>query len=88
VGNDARWNAEHQLQIQQYGPDRAVACELSPTRYDRLAESLGAAGEHVEHGRDLGPALDRALASGRPACVNVMIDGVAAPTFRPTSSHA
>jgi acetolactate synthase-1/2/3 large subunit len=81
VGNDARWNAEHQLQLQHYGQDRAIACELLPTRYDRLVESLGGHGEHVERPEDLGPALARALASGKPACVNVMIDGVAAPTY-------
>lgn len=87
VGNDARWNAEHQLQLQQYGRERAVACELAPTRYDRVAEALGAHGEHVERAGDLAAALDRALRSGRPACVDVVIDGVAAPTFRPGAAH-
>jgi acetolactate synthase-1/2/3 large subunit len=81
VGNDARWNAEHQLQIQHYGRERTVACELLPTRYDRVVEALGGHGELVERPEDLGPALTRAVASGKPACVNVMIDGVAAPTY-------
>jgi acetolactate synthase-1/2/3 large subunit len=88
VGNDARWNAEHQLQLQHYGNDRAVGCELLPTRYDRLVEALGGHGEHVERPEDLAPALGRAVASGKPACVNVMIDGVPAPTYRVTpGSH-
>jgi hypothetical protein len=26
--------------------------------------------------------VERAIASGRPACVNVAIDGTAAPTFK------
>ena len=82
VGNDARWNAEHQLQVQHYGAARAVACELLPTRYDRIAEALGGHGEHVERAADLEPALARAFASRKPACVNVMIDGVPAPTYR------
>jgi acetolactate synthase-1/2/3 large subunit len=81
VGNDARWNAEHQLQLAHYGADRAVACALLPTRYDRVAEALGGHGEHVERPEHLGPALDRAIGSGKPAVVNVLIDGVAAPTF-------
>jgi acetolactate synthase-1/2/3 large subunit len=81
VGNDARWNAEHQLQIQQYGADRAMGCALAPTRYDRVAEALGGHGEHVERAEDLDAALDRAMRSGRPACVNVLIEGAAAPTF-------
>jgi len=81
VGNDARWNAEHQLQLKHYGAERAVACSLLPTRYDRVAEALGGHGEHVERASDLPAALERAVASGKPAVVNVVIDGVPAPTF-------
>jgi acetolactate synthase-1/2/3 large subunit len=81
VGNDARWNAEHQLQLQQYGVARAVGCELRTSRYERVAEGLGAHGEFVDRPDDLSAALARAVAAGRPACVNVVIDGVAAPTF-------
>jgi acetolactate synthase-1/2/3 large subunit len=82
VGNDARWNAEHQIQRERYGVDRTVGCELRPTRYDRVAQALGGHGEHVERAEELGPALARAIASGLPACVNVVIDGVPAPTYR------
>ena len=81
VGNDARWNAEHQLQLQHYGAERAVACTLLPTRYDRVAVALGGHGEHVESAEQLPSALARAIGSGKPAVVNVVIDGVAAPTF-------
>ncbi len=35
---------------------------------------MGGYGEHVKHPDELGPALARAAASGRPACVNVSID--------------
>jgi len=88
VGNDARWNAEHQLQLKHYGAERTIACELLPTRYDRVAAALGGHGEHVEHARDLAAALERAVASGKPAVVNVVIDGVAAPTFgRAAGAH-
>jgi acetolactate synthase-1/2/3 large subunit len=81
VGNDARWNAEHQLQQRRYGPDRLVGCELLPSRYDLIATALGGHGELVEDAADLAPALERAVRSGRPACVNVRIDGAPAPTF-------
>jgi acetolactate synthase-1/2/3 large subunit len=84
VGNDARWNAEHQLQLKHYGAERAVACSLLPTRYDRVAEALGGHGEHVERAADLPVALERAVASGKPAVVNVMIEGWGAPTWPPT----
>ena len=79
VGNDAAWNAEYQIQLREYGEDRLYGCELLPTRYDLLAEALGAHGEHVTQEAQLRPALERAAASGRPACVNVEIQRVAAP---------
>jgi acetolactate synthase-1/2/3 large subunit len=82
VGNDARWNAEYQLQIQHYGAGRAVGCELLPSRYERIVEALGGHGEYVEQASELGPAVARAVAAGRPACVNVAIEGVAAPAFK------
>ena len=41
VGNDARWNAEHQIQLRDYGPSRTHACELLPARYDQVAIGLG-----------------------------------------------
>ena len=84
VGNDSRWNAEHQIQIRAYGAERAVGCELLPTRYDRVAAALGGHGEHVARAGELPAALDRALASGLPACVNVAIEGLAAPDLSRT----
>jgi acetolactate synthase-1/2/3 large subunit len=87
VGNDARWNAEHTLQLRHYGAARAVGCELLPSRYDQVAVALGGHGEFVRRAADLEPALARALASGKPACVNVLIDGQPAPTFG-TGGHA
>ncbi|HEX6212729.1 MAG TPA: thiamine pyrophosphate-dependent enzyme, partial [Methylomirabilota bacterium] len=87
VGNDARWNAEHTLQLRHYGAERAVGCTLLPTRYDRVAEALGGHGELVERAADLEPALVRALGAGRPALVNVMIEGLPAPTFGGGAGH-
>ena len=79
VGNDARWNAEHQIQLRDYGPERTIGCDLLPARYDEVVRSLGGHGEFVTQRAELEPALRRAFDSGKPACVNVMIDGVAAP---------
>ena len=50
---------------------RLVATELNYTRYDKVVEALGGHGEHVTQPGDIRAALDRALASGKPACVNV-----------------
>jgi len=46
-------------------------------RLDKVAEGFGAHGEYVERAEDIGPAIARALASGKPAVVQVVIDGVA-----------
>ena len=87
VGNDARWNAEHTLQLRHYGAARAVGCELRPSRYDQVATALGGHGELVERAEDLEPALARALAAGRPACLNVLIEGLPAPAFGGGAVH-
>lgn len=89
IGNDFRWNAEYQIQLRDYGPDRLIGCDLAPSaRYDLAAAGFGCHGEHVTEATGLDAALGRALASGRPACVNVEIDGVAAPTFAPRAAFA
>lgn len=87
VGNDSRWNAEHQIQIRDYGANRAHGCELAPgTRYDLVATALGGHGEFVERAADLAPALARAFASGKPAVVNVIIEGQPAPAIKVAGS--
>jgi len=82
LGNDARWNAESQIQLRDYGENRMHDCELLPARYDRMVAALGGHGELVERTADLPVAIERALASGKPACINVMIESTAAPTIR------
>jgi acetolactate synthase-1/2/3 large subunit len=79
VGNDAGWNAEKQIQIRRYGADRLIGCDLLPTRYDELVKALGGYGEYVDRPDEIGPSVDRAIRSGRPACVNVNIQAVPAP---------
>ena len=81
VGNDATWNAEYQIQLRAYGKERAKGCELLPTRYGAAAQALGAHGEDVARPDELRGALQRAAASGKPACVNVMIERLAAPKY-------
>ncbi len=82
VGNDAAWNAEYQIQLRSYGEDRLIGCELLPTRYDEVAKAFGAHGENVTRPSELRPALERAMASGLPACVNVAIQRNPAPVVR------
>ena len=80
IGNDSCWNAEHQIQLREYGKDRPIGCQLSDARYDKAVEALGGHGEYVTDLADLDAALARAVASGKVACVNVVIDGQPAPS--------
>ena len=75
IGNDAAWTQIRRGQVDIYGAERAVATGLEYTRYDKVVEAVGGFGAWVERAEDIGPALDAAFASGKPACVNVKIAG-------------
>lgn len=72
VGNDAGWGQIRNPLEQMAG--RAPATGLAPTRYDKIVEAMGGYGEHVTTPDGIRPALERAFASGKPACVNVDLD--------------
>jgi acetolactate synthase-1/2/3 large subunit len=73
VGNNGMWGLEKHPMQAIYGWD--MACDLQPEcRYDEVVAALGGAGELVRDPDELGPALDRAFASGVPYLVNVMTD--------------
>lgn len=73
VGNNGMWGLEKHPMQAIYGWD--VACDLQPgCRYDEVVRALGGAGELVTDAGEIGPALDRAFASGVPYLVNVVTD--------------
>jgi acetolactate synthase-1/2/3 large subunit len=73
VGNNSAWGLEKGPMQFLYGYD--VAADLAPnTRYDQVVTALGGGGEMVTDPREIGPALDRAFASGVPYLVNVITD--------------
>jgi len=74
VGNDAGWGNIRVIQQQMLGEERAIATSLAPTRYDKIVEAIGGYGEFVENPTDIRPALERAFASSKPACINVALD--------------
>ncbi|MSQ25823.1 MAG: thiamine pyrophosphate-binding protein, partial [Dehalococcoidia bacterium] len=75
VANDSAWGSEKYMIEDTFG--RTIGCELRPeTRYDRIAQAMGAHGEFVEHLEDVRPAVERALASGLPALVNIAVSTV------------
>jgi acetolactate synthase-1/2/3 large subunit len=81
VGNDSCWNAEYQIQLRTYGKARAVGCELLPgVAYEKAVIALGGHGERVSSAADLQWALARAVKAKIPACVNVTIERMPAPT--------
>jgi len=82
VGNDARWNAEYQIQLREYGASRTIGTELLPARYDEVARAFGGYGELVTDPLELLPAARRAIESRLPAVLNVMIEGAPAPVIR------
>jgi len=73
MGNNGIWALEKHPMEFLYG--YSVAADLRPeTRYDQVVEALGGHGELVREPAQLRPALERALAAGRPALVNVLTD--------------
>jgi acetolactate synthase I/II/III large subunit len=73
VGNNGMWGLEKHPMQAIYGWD--LACDLQPgCRYDEVVRALGGAGETVTTAAGIGPALDRAFASGVPYLVNVVTD--------------
>jgi len=75
VGNNAGWNQIRFGQLSKYGEKRGdVANKLSATRYDVIVEAMGGYGELVTQPQDIRPAMERARASGKPSCVNVILD--------------
>jgi len=73
VGVDGAWGQMVRPQAQFYGADRIVATKLNYTRYDKIVEAMGGHGEYCERPEEIGPALARAFASGKPALVNVVM---------------
>jgi acetolactate synthase-1/2/3 large subunit len=69
VGNDAGWGVERELQSAIQGT--TVACELRRTRYDLVMKGFGGKAENITRLDQVGPAIQRAFASGRPYLLNV-----------------
>ena len=64
------------LVMKSLGPDETIKTDLGEICFDVLGRSMGAHGERVADPRELGPALERALASGGPAVIHVDVDPV------------
>jgi len=86
IDNNGGLTTISQQQERLFGHDRHVATDFRDIPFHSLFEGLGGYGELVENREQLGPALDRALASGKTACVNVRTKGVISPIVLATTS--
>ncbi len=75
IFNNACWGMSIHGQQAVFGEDGDVITRLSRSRYDQVAEGFEAHGEFVETLDELAPALQRALACGKAAVVNVKVSG-------------
>ena len=77
LGNDHTWGIDKTFQMAYF--QRAVGTDLRLIRYDKVVEAIGGYGEYVERADQVAPAVERALNSGRPSLVNIMVRSGASP---------
>jgi len=86
VFNNLGWGMSLHGQQAIYGQETRVVVDLPDTRYDRIAAAFGLYAERVERLEDIGPAMQRAAASGKPACLDLAIaPEIAHPIMDPLS---
>lgn len=82
IGNDYRWGAEVEIQKNRYGNDRVHSCDLdADTRYDLIAEGFGVKGMLVDKPDQIEPAMQEAFAYQGVTLINILMTGIAAPSF-------
>jgi thiamine pyrophosphate-dependent acetolactate synthase large subunit-like protein len=83
VAVDHAWGIEAASYKANFGDNTATpeARWGAEVRLDKTAQSFGAHGEYVDRAEDIGPAVQRALASGKPAVVHVEVDQLGNSTF-------
>jgi acetolactate synthase I/II/III large subunit len=76
VAVDYAWGLEVGVYKRTFGQgSNEAGVHWSPnTRLDKVAEGFGCHGEYVDRDEDIGPAIKRGYASGRPAVVHVVVD--------------
>ena len=76
VGVDHQWGLEVGVYKRTFGQGSAETGVhwSKEVRFDRIGEGFGCYGEYVERAEDIGPAIARAYASGKPGVIHVPID--------------
>jgi acetolactate synthase-1/2/3 large subunit len=74
VMNNRSWGASQHFQEMVSGKDKLIGTQLANTRYHDVAAAFGCHARLVTEAAALGPAVKVAFASGKPACLNVIVD--------------
>jgi thiamine pyrophosphate-dependent acetolactate synthase large subunit-like protein len=77
VGVDNQWGLEVGVYKRTFGHGNSTEPGVhwsKAVRFDKIAEGLGCVGVYVEKAEDLGPAITKAFASGKPTVIHAPID--------------
>lgn len=85
IDNNGGLDCISQQQERLFSNGRHFATDFRDIPFHAMIEGLGGHGELVTRREDLAPALRRAIASGKTACVNVKCRGVISPIVAATS---
>jgi acetolactate synthase I/II/III large subunit len=79
VINNGGWGAIRNLQLNMFGEDREIITEFKTPNGEKwmadaagVAKSLGCLSERVEKAEEIAPAIERALASGKPYLIDAI----------------
>ena len=86
VDNNGGLDCISQQQERLFENGTHFATDFRDIPFHTMFEGLSGFGELVETRDQLGPALQRAIASGKPACLNVKTKGVISPIVLATTS--
>ena len=85
IDNNGGLDCISQQQERLFASGKHFATDFRDIPFHSMVEGLGGHGELVTQRSQLGPALRRAMASGKTACVNVKCRGVISPIVAATS---
>ena len=85
IDNNGGLDCISQQQERLFESGAHFATDFRDIPFHGIFEGMGGHGELVETREQLGPALERALASGKPACLNVKAKGVISPIVLATT---
>ena len=86
IDNNGGLTTISQQQERLFADERHVATDFRDIPFHSMFEGMGGHGELVEKPEDLKPALERALSSGKTACVNVRTRSAISPIVLATTS--